>query len=242
MFTHLKERPMNTSTATLTSNVRHPLPTVVGVALAILAPPLSSFVVMPAFKPLVGPLYGLLGTLFNWSLILSLVGITTLWARQPLASLGLRPLAWQWAVLAGALGVLLAPALPVLTLLAQHLLPPTPSTVAADPFAAIPVGWLALGIGTAVIMEEVVYRAYLIERSAQLTGSVWPGALVGLALFAGMHLGGWNLAQVVGDVLPFGALLTALYLWRRNLLFVVIVHLLLDLPLILIPLGLLPQR
>ena len=167
MFTHLKERPMNTSTTTLTSNVRHPLPTVVGVALAILAPPLSSFVVMPAFKPLVGPLYGLLGTLFNWSLILSLVGITTLWDRQPLASLGLRPLAWRWAVLALGLGVVLAPAFPVLNLLAQHLMPLPASTAAADPFAAIPVGWLALSISTAVIMEEVVYRAYLIERSVQ---------------------------------------------------------------------------
>ncbi len=169
------------------------------------------------------------------------MGITTLWARQPRASLGLRPLAWRWAVLAGALGVVLAPAFPVLNLLAQHLLPLPASTAAADPFAAIPVGWLALGISTAVIMEEVVYRAYLIERSVQLTGRRWPGAILGLALFVVIHLGGWNLAHVVGAVLPLGAMLTGLYLWRRNLLFVVIAHLLLDLPIVLIALGLLPQ-
>ena len=113
--------------------------------------------------------------------------------------------------------------------------------MAADPFAAIPVGWLALGIGTAVIMEEVVYRAYLIERSVQLTGRRWPGAILGLALFVVIHLGGWNLAHVVGYVLPLGAAFTGLYLWRRNLLFVVIAHLLLDLPIVLIALGLLPR-
>ena len=92
-----------------------------------------------------------------------------------------------------------------------------------------------------VIFEEVVYRAYLIERSVQLTGSMWPGAIMGLVLFVGMHLGGWNLAHVVGAVLPLGAILTGLYMWRRNLLFVVIVHLLIGLPLILIALGLLLQ-
>ena len=46
---------------------------------------------------------------------------------------------------------------------------------------------------------------------------------------------------MVGAVLPLGAILTGLYMWRRNLLFVVIVHLLIGLPLILIALGLLLQ-
>src|SRR3712207_4621544 len=120
---------MNTLTATLTSNVRRPLPTIVGLTLAILAPPLYSFVVAPTvLKPLVDPVfYGLLGTLFNLTIIVGLVGIATLWDRQPLGSLGVRPLAWRWAFLAGGLGVVLGLAVPVLTLLAQQLLPQTPS-------------------------------------------------------------------------------------------------------------------
>ena len=76
---------MNTLPATLPSNVRRQLPPVVGVTLAVVGPPLYSFVVAPgALKPLVDPVfYGLLGPLFNWILIAGLVGITTRWYGNP---------------------------------------------------------------------------------------------------------------------------------------------------------------
>ena len=61
--------------------------------------------------------------------------------------------------------------------------------------------------------------------------------LLGLAV---PHLHGWNLGHVLGVVLPLGAVMTGFYLWRRNLLFLVITHFLIDLPIILITLGVLP--
>ena len=41
-------------------------------------------------------------------------------------------------------------------------------------------------------------------------------------------------------VLPLGAVMTGLYLWRRNVVFVMITHFLLDLPIVLVALGLMP--
>jgi membrane protease YdiL (CAAX protease family) len=42
--------------------------------------------------------------------------------------------------------------------------------------------------------------------------------------------------------LPLGATLTGLYLWRRNVLFVAITHIMIDLPLLLVALGVAPQQ
>ena len=101
--------------------------------------------------------------------------------------------------------------------------------------------WLLLVmLLTASATEELLFRAYPIERLARLTGSRWPGALLSLAAFVAIHLQGWNLGHVLGVVLPLGAVMTGLYLWRRNLVFMIITHFFLDLPILLIALGVLP--
>jgi uncharacterized protein len=64
--------------------------------------------------------------------------------------------------------------------------------------------------------------------------------LITLAVFVLLHLGGWNLSHVFGVVLPLGAILTGLYLWRRNLPFVMLTHFLIDFPLFLLAAGALP--
>ncbi len=46
---------------------------------------------------------------------------------------------------------------------------------------------------------------------------------------------------MLGVVLPLGMVLTGLYLWRRNLGFVILIHFITDLPLFLIETGMLPQ-
>jgi membrane protease YdiL (CAAX protease family) len=61
-----------------------------------------------------------------------------------------------------------------------------------------------------------------------------------LAASVAFHLEGWNLGHIFGVVLPLGAVMTGLYLWRRNLLFMIITHFVLDLPIVLIAFGVLP--
>ncbi len=89
------------------------------------------------------------------------------------------------------------------------------------------------------VVEEVLFRAYLFERLARLTNSRWLAASLSLGAFVAIHVS-WHMAHVVGVVLPGGALFMALYVWRRNLLFNILVHVVVDLPLVLMAAGILP--
>jgi membrane protease YdiL (CAAX protease family) len=170
----------------------------------------------------------------------AVIAISRGWERKPWSWLGLRPLSWRAALLAVALGVALSITVPTLTVAVIRLLPPSPGGT-VESVASSGSAWLLLvGVLTASVTEELLFRAYLIERLTRLTGSRWLGALLSLAAFVAFHLEGWNLGHVVGVVLPLGAVMTCLYLWRRNLLFMIITHLVLDLPIVLIALGVLP--
>lgn len=120
--------------------------------------------------------------------------------------------------------------------------------------AAVLVGYSSLGIhygeGTAIsralpvtflavlragISEEVLYRGFALERLQSLTGSKWIAAGVTLVLFAGFHyrqgMAGVFIAFVIG------ALFTAFYLWKRDLLANIVGHFLVDfVPNVLFPL------
>jgi membrane protease YdiL (CAAX protease family) len=78
-----------------------------------------------------------------------------------------------------------------------------------------------------------------IAQLQRLTGRVWPGAAVGCIAFILQHVGGWSLAHVIGAVLPIGAVYTLVYVWRRNLPTVILMHFATDLPLVLIAAGVL---
>lgn len=68
----------------------------------------------------------------------------------------------------------------------------------------------------AAVSEELLFRGYAIERIAELTGRRWLAALLTVAAFTYAHLASWGTTQLI--VAGFGGvLLTALYLWRRNL-------------------------
>jgi uncharacterized protein len=79
----------------------------------------------------------------------------------------------------------------------------------------------------AAVYEEVVYRGYLIERLSELTGKRMLAAVISWALFTLAHWSGWGAAQLL--VAGFaGAILTALYLWRRDLASNMLAHFITD--------------
>lgn len=100
---------------------------------------------------------------------------------------------------------------------------------------ALPVTLLA--VTRAGISEEVLYRGFALERLQTMTGSKWIAAGVTLILFAAFHYRqGWP-----GVFLAFavGALFTAFYLWKRNLIANIFGHFLVDfVPNVLLPLTL----
>ncbi|HVH49195.1 MAG TPA: CPBP family intramembrane glutamic endopeptidase [Sphingomicrobium sp.] len=89
---------------------------------------------------------------------------------------------------------------------------------------AIPV--TILMVMRAGIAEEVLYRGFAIERLQTLTGNKWIAAGVPLVLFALFHYR----QGLAGIFIAFllGAILTAFYLWKRDLLANIFGHFLTD--------------
>ena len=86
---------------------------------------------------------------------------------------------------------------------------------------------------TSATVEELFFRGYLIERFKQLTGRIWFGVVVSYAIFLIPHVQFFGPSWLLYH--GFGAtLLYVFYLWRRNLVAVMWLHLLGNLP-ILIP-------
>jgi membrane protease YdiL (CAAX protease family) len=161
-----------------------------------------------------------------------LLWIVTSREKLPLSSIGLkwdrpgRSLAWGIALtLMCAVGI-------AVLLTAFHLF-----RVRQGPGGLIGMSlWTAtLTIVRAGIAEEVMYRGFAIERIEALTGSRWIAALVPLVAFAVFHYRqGWTGIAIAFVV---GAILTAFYLWKRDLVANIVAHFLVDIvPNVLFPL------
>ncbi len=94
--------------------------------------------------------------------------------------------------------------------------------------AALPAWYLGLTIIVVASGEEWLYRGYAIERLAALTGDHWIAASLSLLAFGLVHLPLWELGVSL-TTLASGAILTALYLWRRDVSFLILAHVLTDL-------------
>ncbi|HEY5807760.1 MAG TPA: CPBP family intramembrane glutamic endopeptidase [Povalibacter sp.] len=85
------------------------------------------------------------------------------------------------------------------------------------------------------IVEELFYRGYAINRLQHVSGSNALAVSVSLLVFAGFHYG-----QGAGGVLIallMGIALTGVYLWKRNVVAVMLAHFLVDfIPNIVLPL------
>lgn len=210
-----------------------------GVFIALAVPLLYSLVIGPLFvQPITTPaVYAGLGFAVYWALAACLLVLTRFGEGRPLASMGFKRLSWRMGALAVGLGVVLSLAVPLLTLLASQVLPVVESGGVTDMASHYPAGVILLSILTAGITEEVLFRGYAIERLSQLTGNLWLSGAISLLAFVLTHLSGWNLVHILGVVFPLGVIMTGLYLWQRNLGFLIIVHVLVDLPLFFIALG-----
>jgi len=100
---------------------------------------------------------------------------------------------------------------------------------------AVPLGVSLLLYARAGIAEEVFYRGYAIERIEALTGNRVMAAAIPLLIFAGGHFSQGFAGILITFVI--GAIATAIYLWKRNLLILIIAHFMVDfIPNVLLPL------
>lgn len=211
---------------------------ILGLSLSLAIPFIYVLFISPVFiKPNVSELVStLIGFAVFWGLAIGMLFFTRSIEKMPLATIGWKHLPWKWTFAAIGLGILLSLFVPILTLLVSAVFPPSDTGTITQVTSNFSWWVLLLGALTAGITEEILFRGYPLERLQEITGSKWISGLVSLIFFVAIHSTGWNIAHIIGVVIPLGAILTGLYLWQRNLLFVIIVHVVIDLPLVFIAL------
>ena len=205
--------------APVTSRPRLSAATVGGLLLA-LAGPCVGFVVAPVF-------YGAaqsesrigLGLVIHWINLAALIAVVLQAERQPLTSLGLRPLHW-WTI---PLGLLAGVAITVLAGVITTALGSNSDSSFVILLQSLPFVTRLLLVVTAAIFEETLFRGYALERLATLFNSKWAAAGVTLIIFTAGHIPAVGLAHL-GPVLVVSTLVTLLYLWRRDLVVNMIAH------------------
>jgi membrane protease YdiL (CAAX protease family) len=96
-----------------------------------------------------------------------------------------------------------------------------------DRLVATPLWWRIVSVVRAGVSEEVMFRGYAIERGRELTGSVGLASAVSWAVFTVAHVGPWGWGHLL--IAGYGGLvLTALYLWRKNLWVNILAHVIVD--------------
>nr|WP_221380141.1 CPBP family intramembrane glutamic endopeptidase [Actinoplanes polyasparticus] len=110
---------------------------------------------------------------------------------------------------------------------------PPPDDDGTATITAMPVLAVVALVLSAAVFEEVLYRGYPIERLTELTGRTWPALAITVPLFVAPHLvffsPSWLLYQASGTLALY-----VLFVWRRNLIACMLLHLAINLP-ILIP-------
>jgi membrane protease YdiL (CAAX protease family) len=143
--------------------------------------------------------------------------------RLPLGSIGLRRPGWSTFVWGIALWAALY-LLPLVTTPLTNALGAPGLEEGVQRLAAIPV-WFRLAVGvTGGVIEELLYRGYAVERLATITGRRWLGGAISAVVFGLAHIPTWGLGFALGADLPFGIVMTAFYLWRRDLLANMLAH------------------
>lgn len=205
-----------------------------GLCLSLGVPVLFMLFINPMFiKPNVDePSSTLIGFGVFWTLAILILLFTRKVENRPLESAGWKPLTWKSALTAIGLGILLSLLVPALTVLVGKIIPQSNSGTVTQVVSSYSWQILLLSVITAGVTEEILFRGYSLERLLEITGNKWISGIISLIFFIAVHATGWNLTHIIGVVLPLGAILTGIYFWKRNILFTIIVHTVIDLPLV----------
>ncbi|MBV8533941.1 MAG: CPBP family intramembrane metalloprotease [Alphaproteobacteria bacterium] len=199
------------------------LPTLIGLALALGGPAVL------ASRPQAHP--ESLGTrLADQVRLLALtagVMAMVLWEHQPLASIGWQGVSGVSLAWGAALAFVFIRVLVPLELVALHRLKLGDFDSGLRRLTHLPLGFLAFAGVVAGVAEETLFRGYAFTRIAELTGSEVLAGLVTVAVFALVHLRLWGWGAVATFAVN-GAVLTAFFAWRHDLLANITAHALTD--------------
>ena len=169
----------------------------------------------------------LVGREVLWWVLVAIVLIYIVFVeRLPLSSIGFKRPSWGtlWGIPAG---ILLVIGVPIIYFVVFPMLHLHMNSAEMAKLTSMPFWYRLLLVTRAAVCEEILFRGYPIPRTEELTGSTWIAAVVSWVAFTAAHLGSWGWAQLI--VAGYGGvILTALYLWRRDLVCNMMAHFIAD--------------
>ena len=160
-------------------------------------------------------------------LLVLTVAIITLWEKEPLASIGLRPLRWSspaWGL--GLAAVTMYVLMPPLTwALRAAGIPGVEAGMAK--ILVLPVWFRIVAVVTAGIVEDTLYLGYAFTQLTRITGNQWLAGIVAGTVFSLFHLP----LRGVGPVLTYFVIVGvawSFFAWRRDLLANIVAHTIVD--------------
>jgi CAAX protease family protein len=162
-----------------------------------------------------------------WTILAGVIAIVVFWERQPIASLWLRPFHWRsiaFGLVLAAFGMYVIFPIRMWALRASGL-PGFGEGV--ETFLALPLWFRIVAVTTAGIVEETLFHGYALTRLGALLGSYWWAAAIVVPTFALLHWPTWGPGPVLTFVIG-GVVLTAIFILTRDLLAMIIAHVIAD--------------
>jgi membrane protease YdiL (CAAX protease family) len=164
-----------------------------------------------------------------WGFALAILLWLTSVEHLPLSSIGFRRPTWK-SVLFGFLAAIVITVIMTLQFaVVIPLLHLSASAAVAQQQAILktPFWYRILTLLRAAVVEEIIFRGYLIEKIRQVSGSTGLAVAVSVLAFTCAHLRGWGPVHLI-PVAAFGLVLALLYVWRRDLPSNILAHFLSD--------------
>ncbi len=147
----------------------------------------------------------------------------------PISSIGLHRPTWKslWYALAAAAALLVVFVIHFAVIVPLFHLNAGAAAAERSLILARPYWYRVLLVLRAAVVEEVLFRGYMIEKVGHLTGSPTLAISVSVAAFTYAHLAGWGLVHLI-PVFGSGVIFAVLYVWKRDLSSNMIAHFITD--------------
>jgi membrane protease YdiL (CAAX protease family) len=153
-----------------------------------------------------------------WCFAAAILLWLTLAERLPPSSIGFRAPTWK-SVAFGILAAVVTTAIMVVcfTVIVRALhLSLAAALAQQQAILRTPFWYRVLLVLRAAVVEEILFRGYLIEKVRQLSGNTPLAVVISIVAFSLAHLRAWGPAQLIA-VSAVGTVLALLYVWRRDL-------------------------
>jgi membrane protease YdiL (CAAX protease family) len=137
--------------------------------------------------------------------------------KRNLTSIGFRMPTWRTFVFALLAGIVLTAIIIVhfaLIVPALHLDAGVAGKV-REQIMQRPYWYRVLMVSRAAVVEEILFRAYLMEKVRELTGSRLAAIALSVIAFTYAHLSGWGVVHLI-PVFGAAVIFALLYVWRRD--------------------------